>query len=155
VPRDRSQKRVAAVEALLANQSTLSLATIEDDGSPRVTPLFYVADGLRLYWFSSSGSAHSRNLVKRPEVFAAVYPCTDAWKEIRGLQMRGSAAAVKDRKPRMAVTEIYRERFRLGGVFNAVLSRSTLYEFLPVWVRCVDNSHRLGYRFEITPGFSG
>jgi uncharacterized protein YhbP (UPF0306 family) len=64
--------------------------------------------------------------------------------------MRGVAAAVSSRALRASVSTVYRERFRLGRTFGALLSRSTLYEFTPSWLRCVDNSRRFGYRFELT-----
>lgn len=153
MPTCESQSTI--IESLLASQSTLSLATVEDHGAPRVTPLFYVAAGLRLYWFSSARSTHSRNLKKRPAVFAAIYPCTYEWREIRGLQMRGTASAVADRALRKSIAAAYRERFRLGAMFEARLSHSTLYEFRPAWVRCVDNSRGVGYKFEIaTPALA-
>lgn len=136
---------------VLRTQSTLSLATVDDSGMPSVAPLFYIADGdLNLYWLSSDESEHSRNLRREPHVAVAVYPQTEDWKEIRGVQMRGVAAAVNDTVRRKALVKQYCERFRLGSILRLAIKRSTLYEFRPRSFRFLDNSKGFGYRFELT-----
>ena len=51
------------VERFLRSESTLALATTAADGSPRAAALFYLLqEDLRLCWFSSASSEHSRNL---------------------------------------------------------------------------------------------
>jgi uncharacterized protein YhbP (UPF0306 family) len=141
--------RLQVVADLLKSQSTLALSTVAADGSPRLAPLFYLpGEGLRLYWFSSAASEHGRNLKRNPAAAIAVYRPTDDWRQIVGVQMRGHAAVVTDRPQRKAIAKAYIERFRLGTVFAAPISRSRLYEFRPVWVRYLDNSRRFGYKFE-------
>jgi len=140
------------VAEFIRSENTLTLATSEAGGEPRIAPLFYVpwADGLTVYWFSSRGSAHSRNLKRDPGAAVAIYRSTDRWREICGVQMRGKALAVADRAERKAVTTAYVERFRLGKVFDAALKRSRLYAFRPEWVRYLDNSRRFGFKFELS-----
>ena len=145
--------RLALVARFLEGQSIMALATTGPGGSPSVAPLFYLpGDALSLYWFSSSSSRHSRNLKENPEAAVSVYDSTWEWKEIRGVQMRGAASAVTDRQCRLLAAEAYTERFRLRGLFEAAISRSTLYCFVPAWVRYIDNSRRFGYKFEISVG---
>jgi hypothetical protein len=40
----------------------------------------------------------------------------------------------------------------LGTVFHLAIGRSGLYEFRPDFFRYLDNSKRLGYRFEVSLG---
>lgn len=136
---------------VLRSESTLALSTVGADGSARVAPLFYLpGEDLRLYWFSSSSSEHSRNLQRDAAAAVAVYRPADEWKKIRGVQMRGRVSAVKDKARREAITKDYIERFRLGTLFGAAMARSRLYEFEPRWLRYVDNSRRFGFKFELS-----
>jgi uncharacterized protein YhbP (UPF0306 family) len=144
---------IDSIARLLRSASTLALATSDASGKPYVAPLFYLADGdLRLYWFSSPSSRHSRNLKANAAAAVTVYRSTRDWKNIRGVQMRGEATVVRDRERRRGVAQSYAERFHLGSMFDAAMARSSLYQFLPVWVRYIDNSVRFGYRFEAAVG---
>lgn len=144
-------KRRELVAALLQSQSTLALATGAESGGPQVAPLFYLpAANLCVYWFSSASSAHSRSLRRNPAAAVTVYRCTDRWRDICGVQMRGTVAVVTDRAERRAVAKAYAGRFRLGKVFESAMGRSKLYVFRPAWVRYIDNSRRFGYRFELS-----
>ena len=141
--------RLDAIAGLLQSQSAMALATVGEDGAARVTPLYYLADeDLRLYWFSSAASAHSKSLLKNPAVAVAVYRPSEGWREIRGVQMRGVAAVVADRSRRRAVAEAYAERFHLGRALGVGMARSRLYAFEPEWVRYIDNSRGFGRGFE-------
>ena len=145
----RALSRLGQVAELLRSESTLALSTASD-GAPRSTPLFYIADdALRLYWFSSASSEHSRTLRQNPEAAIAVYRPTADWRRIQGVQMRGRASAVAERERRSEIAAAYCERFGLGPVFKTAMARSRLYVFEPHWIRYVDNSKRFGYRFEI------
>jgi uncharacterized protein YhbP (UPF0306 family) len=146
-------RRLEQIASLLQRESTIALATTDPGGEPRSTPLFYLApdkdDQLRLYWFSSSASAHSRNLRRNPTAAASIYHPTDNWKEILGLQIKGYVAVVKDRVLRKAITKAYVQRFHLGATFRATISRSSLYVLRPAWLRYVDNTRHFGYKFEV------
>jgi uncharacterized protein YhbP (UPF0306 family) len=147
-----AMKRTQLVVRLLQGQSTLALATTCADGTPHIAPLFYLAgDALRLYWFSSATNRHSRNLKRDPAAAVTVYWPTQQWREIRGVQMRGTVSVVRDPARRSAITAAYSARFQLGTAFRAVQARSRLYEFQPSWMRYLDNSIRFGYKFEILP----
>lgn len=138
---------------LLQAQGTLALATTDAAGAPHVAPVFYLAgrpgnDALRLYWYSSARSRHSRNLRLNPAAAVTVYAPTDQWREIRGVQMRGTVAVVCEPARREAIAAAYSVRFQLGETFNALQARSRLYEFRPSWIRYLDNSIRFGYKIE-------
>jgi len=151
-----SRAQLESIAEILRAQSTLSLATVanveeSEAGMPCVAPLFYIVDAeLNLYWLSSASSEHSRNLRREPNVAVAVYPQTEEWKEIRGVQMRGVASPVTDPALRKVLIKQYSERFQLGGILRLAIRRSTLYKFRPYRFRLVDNSKGFGYRFELT-----
>ena len=150
-PGRRKREKLELVAGFLDAGSTLALATATPEGSACVAPLFYLpSEGLRLYWFSSRSSEHSRNLERNPHSSVTVYHSTARWQEIRGVQMRGDAVAVSDRALRRSIAAAYVERFHLGRLFEAAISKSTLYCFQPDWVRYIDNSVRFGFKFEMS-----
>ncbi len=140
--------REAAAE-LLASQHTLVLATTSAGGTPHSAPLFYIAgEGMRLYWLSSPRSAHSRGLARGASV-AVFQPASD-WRDIRGVQLWGTARAVRGVREKAQVLERYRRRFSLGAEFAPAIALSRLYVFEPVRGRYIDNSRGFGYRAEFT-----
>ncbi len=146
----RGVTKKAQVLTFLKSQSTLSLGTTAEDGTPEVAPLFYLADDqLRLYWLSSANSRHSRNLKRTPLAAITVYAPAEDWKQIQGVQLEGTAVAVTVHAERDEMIAAYCIRFRLGPQFQATIARSRLYRFQPAWIRYLDNSQRFGYKFEL------
>jgi uncharacterized protein YhbP (UPF0306 family) len=144
------QETQKAIERLVRSQSTLVLSTVNVDGDPYATPLFYLAGTeLELYWFSSDSSQHSGDLNRSRSVAVAIHTATEHWKEICGVQIRGTVETITDRKFRRDVTRRYCERFHLGTIFRLALARSSLYVLWPSWIRYTDNSRHFGYRSEI------
>lgn len=146
-------KQMKMIAALLRQESTLALATVDEHGEPCIAPLFYIAGvDLSMFWLSSPSSLHSRNLERARCASATVYRHAEKWKDIRGVQMRGSIAVVTEPARRKALIKLYCERFQLGSVFRLAIGRSRLYEFRPTSIRYLDNSKRFGYTFEVTIG---
>ena len=144
-------KQLELIAALLREEMTLSLATTGQDGEVSVAPLFYIAaDDLSLHWLSSESSLHSLNLTRQPRVAATVYRNAMSWREIRGVQMRGSAGIVAEPERRHALIAAYCERFKLGRVLQLAARQSTLYEFKPEFFRYIDNARGFGHKFELT-----
>jgi uncharacterized protein YhbP (UPF0306 family) len=144
------RKELETIAALLREESTLALATTDEQGQPCVAPLFYIADEeLTLFWLSSRTSLHSRNLKRAPMAAAAIYRHTENWKEIRGVQLRGPVTVVTGKERRRALIAAYCERFQLGVLFKTAISRCSLYALRPVFFRYIDNSRVFGHKFEI------
>ena len=139
-----------AIGRLLRSQSTLVLSSSDAAGQPHATPLFYLTgDDFELYWLSSRSSIHRSNIATNPLGSAAIYAATERWREIRGVQMRGSVSRITERTRRREILKHYRERFQLSDLFRAVMARSSLYVFQPRWIRYIDNTRRFGFKFEI------
>jgi uncharacterized protein YhbP (UPF0306 family) len=148
---DRAEK-LKTLSALLLEENTLALATVDEHGNLSVAPLFYLVDeDLCLFWLSSPSSLHSQNLKKAPRAAATVYRHTESWIDIRGVQMRGLVTVITDRRRRRLLIKSYSERFKLSTLFLPVMSRCFLYEFRPDFFRFIDNSMGFGYKFELTP----
>lgn len=144
------KSKLDRIRSLLRSQTTLVLATTGEDCLPRSTPLFFIADdGLRLYWFSSRSSLHSRNCARSPEASIAISRDVRRWQQIEGVQMQGMVSIVTDRGLRNSIAGEYTARFQLGDLFAFAIRRSSLYCFRPYWVRYLDNSRRFGYKFEL------
>jgi uncharacterized protein YhbP (UPF0306 family) len=142
--------QLKTIAAFLREESTVALATVDEQGEPCVASLFYIVDGdLNMYWLSSAASMHSRNLGRNPTASATVYRHTENWKEICGVQMRGRVEVVSEAERRSCLLKVYCERFNLGDVLRLAIGRSTLFQFRPKWFRYIDNSKRFGYKFEV------
>lgn len=135
---------------LLRSQTTLVLASVDRDGLPRSAALFFLADEtLRLYWFSSRTSRHSRNCARDPRAAVAISRPARDWRRIAGVQMEGRVAVVKSGALRQKITIGYCARFALDENFAEIIRKSTLYCFTPEWVRYISNRQQLGQRFEL------
>lgn len=131
---------------LLDTQWTLVLAVGMEDGRAHTAPLYFVrGEGFALYWLSSPGSLHSREIARTGMAAAAVFRPSKKWTELRGLQIRGAAFEV--RKSR-AIIEKYKAKFRLGSELDAVIKRSHLYRIEPRWMRLIDNRRGFGWNME-------
>ncbi len=144
-----SSTELQTIHSFLKVQSTLSLATVNADGTPTIAPLFYVSDDeLNLYWLSSPRSRHSVNLTERPNVAATIYPEVWDWKSIRGLQIEGRATAIENEERQRALTR-YQDKFTLPSSFDAQIAASIFYKLVPHWLRWLDNSVQFGYKAEV------
>ena len=131
-------------------EKTLTLATSDEQGEPHAASLFYWSDEqLSLYWLSSNKSRHSLHLAVRPQASLSIHANAASWREIRGLQMKGSVQIIDDDATRSAILTHYRAHFELGAIFSLPISRSTLYSFTPVWMRMTDNTHIFGSKTEL------
>src|SRR5690349_1438095 len=65
-----------ALELLEANRY-LTLGTVDAQGRPWTTPVYFAADGTtHFYWSSSGDSAHSLHIAARPDVSLVVFDST-------------------------------------------------------------------------------
>jgi len=94
-----NEELLGVVRAFLDEVRTASLATVRDDGGAHAANVQFAraaGDSVELYWVSSPGSDHSQHLARHPDVAMTIYAHDDAAPNTRGLQLRGTAAAVPE-----------------------------------------------------------
>jgi uncharacterized protein YhbP (UPF0306 family) len=139
------------VEEFLDRHHVMTLATA-GSGAPWAAAVFYVRDGLRLYFVSSPRSRHAQDLAANPRVAAAIQGECQGWTEIEGVQLEGRVAPVDDAElPR--VRALYGARFPFLGnagevppAILAALARVRWYELVPEALYLLDNSRGFGHR---------
>ncbi|MCX8062156.1 MAG: pyridoxamine 5'-phosphate oxidase family protein [Anaerolineales bacterium] len=146
----RAGEKTKVNEAILEllGLSTMTLATSDLSGNPHAAPVYFVAEELRLYFFSDSNSQHSRDLQENPLAAVAIYPEVWEWQAIRGLQMRGKAEVVLQGEEWQRAWEAYQRKFPFVKHLRAVVARNMLYRFQPAWLRWIDNRLGLGHKQE-------
>lgn len=66
------------------------LATVDDDGTPRATPLHVATDGVAIYWFSHDSTTHSVNITRSPRVSLSL-SSAGGGKWLQGVYVTGNA----------------------------------------------------------------
>jgi len=129
---------------VLSETTTMTLSTVEPDGFPRATPLYFATSpSAELVFLSDPATPHARNLAERPGAAIAAYPEAARWQEIRGVQMKGVAATLDTQAADRAL-DIYRTRFDFLGDVPAAFERMSVYLFRPRWARLIDNRRGFG-----------
>jgi hypothetical protein len=82
-------------EEIVAENSYLILSTVDDQGRPWTTPVFFAAQQLgEFFWISDIDARHTRNLLVRPQVSLVIFDSTVTPGEGRALYAVGTAAEV-------------------------------------------------------------
>jgi hypothetical protein len=87
----------------------LTLGTLDPDGAPRLSPVFYTAARYTdFYWLSSPLAHHSQNLVERPQVRIVIFDSTAAIGEGEAVYITGTAGPVPEDGLETACREAFR-----------------------------------------------
>ncbi|MFH8747608.1 pyridoxamine 5'-phosphate oxidase family protein [Streptomyces rimosus] len=81
------------LDAFLAEQRTCRVATVSEDGTPHIGPLWFVWDGAALWLYSVTRSKRWAQLRKDPRIAVAVDDGHD-YGELRGAELNGRAEIV-------------------------------------------------------------
>jgi len=93
--RDRVQMSDAEVAAMLAGNRKVQLATINPDGYPHLVTMYYaLVDGKIAFWTYRT-SQKALNLARDRRISCLV-ETGDAYFDLRGVQVQGTAAAITD-----------------------------------------------------------
>lgn len=76
--------------AILNENLIGAVATVNEDGSPWISPLHIFSDNEAVYWFSLEDKQHSRNIERDPRVSLAL-SSTDVSRGPRGVYFNGKA----------------------------------------------------------------
>ena len=111
---DDEQERLAAqAREVIDTNPYLVLGTVDNDGQPRVSPVFFGVDDYRdFYWISSPGAVHSLNVAERPAVRAVVFDSTVRVGHARAVYLTGRARMVPDEELVERAPRAFRE---IGG----------------------------------------
>src|SRR3954452_22928988 len=75
----------------------MTLATVNPDGRPRVSPVYYSAARYTdFYWVSSSDARHSRNIARGPEIEIVIYDSSVPVDETAAVYIGAHAREVAD-----------------------------------------------------------
>lgn len=75
-------------QAILNDNLVGSIATINEDGSPWVTPVHVFSDSEAVYWFSNEDKQHSLNVDREPRVSLTLFS-PDASRGPKGIYVNG------------------------------------------------------------------
>ena len=90
-----TEELVAHAADLLEQNAYLTLATVGSDGRPWASPVYFAAEGLAdFYWSSTTESRHSQNLAETSAVSLADFDSTVAPYHGQAVYAEGSAELV-------------------------------------------------------------
>lgn len=115
------------------------LGTIDPDGQPRLSPVFYTTARYRdFYWVSVPDAHHSRNVAERPHVQLVVFDSTLRPGATEAVYMSATARAVTDDELQAVVDEAFRtdggavrftpDELRGDASLRLYVARATSYE---------------------------
>jgi general stress protein 26 len=87
----------------------MTLATIQPDGGPRVSPVYYTpARYTDFYWVSSPDARHSRNIADRPEVEIVIFDSSVPVGDGAAVYLTAHARAIDDDELEQLIPEAFR-----------------------------------------------
>ena len=90
---------VAQAREVIDTTPYLVLGTLDGDGTPRTSPVFFGVDEYRdFYWVSSPEAIHSLNVAERPAVRAVIFDSTVRAGCGRAVYLTGRARRVPDQE---------------------------------------------------------
>ena len=88
------------------------LGTLDPDGQPRLSPVFFTAARYEdFYWVSVPDSHHSRNVAERPDVRIVVFDSSQVPGETEAVYITATARII----PREQLADVVDEAFRTAG----------------------------------------
>ncbi len=117
----------------------MTLATVDPDGRPRVSPVYYTpARYTDFYWVSSPEAHHSRNISDRPEIEIVIFGSSAPVGEGEAVYLHAHARAIRDDELDAVVGEAFRatagarpfapDELRAPAALRLYLARATTCE---------------------------
>jgi hypothetical protein len=87
----------------------MTLGTLDDDGRPRLSPVYYTAARYAdFYWVSSPRARHSRNVAERAEVEIVIFDSTATVGQGEAVYLSATARGVGDQELETVCAEAFR-----------------------------------------------
>lgn len=148
----RSETVQARIKQFLAQHTTLTLATLAEDGRPQAAPLFFAElDDLSLIFISERRVGHSQNIERDPRVALAIYADGQQWQTIQGVQGEGVCFPLEGEAAE-AAHAAYLAKYPFiaqDKSLAAMVDRVTFYKISPTWLRLINNSRGFGHKEEL------
>jgi len=95
-----------------------SLATLMQDGSPQVTPVWFNTDGSNILINSAQGRVKDRNMRRNPVVALMIMDPNDPYRyiQIRGKVVEITTENARDHIDRLSKKYTGREKYTLGSI---------------------------------------
>jgi PPOX class probable F420-dependent enzyme len=128
-PGEQKRSRAIAMsaaerDAFLAGERVCRVGTVQADGSPHVTPVWYAWDGEAIWIYSIIKSQRWTNLARDPRASAVVDAGGAEYFQLRGVEIIGDVEPVGEMprvglpEPRLEVPErLFGERY-MGGAMS-------------------------------------
>lgn len=121
-----------SIKAVLAKALVMQLATSSGD-APWVCTVYFVEYEQKLFWLSLPTRTHSKHIQANPQVAVALVGKVE--QPVIGVQGKGRASVVTDKKVIKQVMQRYIDKYQAGKQFydNFVAGNNQhwLYEFAP------------------------
>jgi hypothetical protein len=99
----------AMARRVIDHNHYMTLATMNPDGGPRVSPVYYTAARYTdFYWVSSPDAHHSRNIAERPEIEIVIFDSTAPAGEAEAVYLGARARAIADEELEAVIPEAFR-----------------------------------------------
>lgn len=105
----------------LAKHHTMTIATVQN-GTPWAAAVFYANDDFTLYYLSDPASRHSLEISANPPVAVTVHEDYHDWRQIKGLQMAGTASLVTDEEEMERAVSAYAAKYPFTTVYLKLLA---------------------------------
>ena len=101
----------AQILDLIASQTTLTLATLREDGWPQATRVAYVNSGLTLYVATGSDAQKVRNIHRSEKVSLTIDSGYADWSALQGLSMAATARVIDSASERQQAARLLKRKF--------------------------------------------
>jgi uncharacterized pyridoxamine 5'-phosphate oxidase family protein len=99
----------AMARRVIDSNHYMTLATVNPDGGPRVSPVYYTAARYTdFYWVSSPDARHSKNLEERPDVEIVIFDTSRPVGEGEAVYIGAHARAIADDELERVIPEAFR-----------------------------------------------
>ena len=87
----------AMARRVIDSNHYMTLATVEPDGAPRLSPVYYTPAGYAdFYWVSSPAARHSRNIAERPAIQIVIYDSSARVGDGEAVYLAATARQIAD-----------------------------------------------------------
>jgi uncharacterized protein YhbP (UPF0306 family) len=132
----------AHARAIIDANVYLTLGTVDQDGNPWTSPVYFAPSGDReFYWASNTDARHSRHLAERPQVSLVIFDSTVAPYHGRAVYAVGEARELSGSDLDRALEAYPRPDGRASAVTREDVTGSVPYRLYratasDIWVLC-------------------